>query len=416
MFPVAFGIFEKENTENWVWFMEQLKLAIGEPQGLAIHTDACKGLENAISTVYPNCEHRECMMHLMLNFKKKFKGDILDNMWPAAWTYEVEKHDALIAEIGAQSAEAITYLHMHHNRVWTRSKFSAMTKVEYVSNNLAEVFNNWIREVKQLALVAFLDKLREMIMIMLEKRRAVAEKLLGYILPSVIKELNLRSRGLHYLEARASPYVAEISGNGWRHTVNLEKKECSCRRWQICGKPCTHALRFIFSKQAKLEEYVHECFSVARFKAAYKGVLMPIRGRSQWPKVNPGFDMIPPKLTRSAGRPRTRRIKNSTEGGGRRHKCKRCGAIGHLKKTCSEREIGSDVDRDATPPPRKKSKDEANIATTSSPKTPTKQGTPLGTPTSPMTRQRAAAIAIASTPPSASTRSKTVAPSPLRRV
>ncbi|XP_024316483.1 uncharacterized protein LOC104583481 [Brachypodium distachyon] len=85
MFPVAFGIFEKENTENWVWFMQQLKLCIGDPEGLTIHTDACKELENAIKKVYPNCEHRECMMHLMMNFKK-FKGDILDNMWPAAWT------------------------------------------------------------------------------------------------------------------------------------------------------------------------------------------------------------------------------------------------------------------------------------------------------------------------------------------
>ena len=62
---------------------------------------------------------------------------------------------------------------------------------------------------------------------------------------------------------------------------------------------------------------------------------------------------------------------------------------------------------------RKKSKVEASIAATS-PKTPTKQGTQLGTPTSPMTRQRAAAIAIVSTPPSASTRSKTATPSPLR--
>ncbi|KAE8769547.1 hypothetical protein D1007_58844 [Hordeum vulgare] len=56
---------------------------------------------------------------------------------------------------------------------------------------------------------------------------------------------------------------------------------------------------------------------------------------------------------------------------------------------------------------------EASITATSSPKTPTKQGTQLGSPTSPMTRQRAAAIAIASTPPSASTRSKIAAPSPL---
>jgi transposase-like protein len=71
MFHVAFGIFEKETTKNWVWFMQQLKLAIGDPPGLAIHTDACKGLENAISKVYPDCEHRECMMHLMLRKSSK---------------------------------------------------------------------------------------------------------------------------------------------------------------------------------------------------------------------------------------------------------------------------------------------------------------------------------------------------------
>jgi hypothetical protein len=105
-----------------------------------------------------------------------------------------------------------------------------------------------------------------MIMMMLQKRRAVGETLLGHILPSVIKELNLKSKGMHYLEARASPNLGGISGNGWRHTVDLEKKGCSCRRWKICGKPCTHAFWFIFSKQAMLEEYVDEYFSVARFQ------------------------------------------------------------------------------------------------------------------------------------------------------
>jgi transposase-like protein len=56
-----------------VWFIEQLKVAIGEPQGDAIHIDAYKGLESVISVVYPDCEHRGCMMHLILNFKKKIQ-------------------------------------------------------------------------------------------------------------------------------------------------------------------------------------------------------------------------------------------------------------------------------------------------------------------------------------------------------
>jgi hypothetical protein len=354
MFPVAIGIFEKENTENWVWFMQQLKLCIGDRKGLAIHTDACKGLENAINAVYPNCEHRECMMHLMLNFKKKFKGDILDNMWPAAWTYEVEKHESFIAAIEAASPEAIAYLRQHHDRVWTRSKFSPIAKVEYVSNNLAEVFNNWIREKKQLAIVELLDTYREMVMLMRGKRRELADKLQGTILPSVIKELNQKSKGLRYGEVRATPTIAEISGNGWRHTVDLGKRECSCRRWQIGGKPCTHALHFIFSKGEKVDQYVDDCFSVAKFQTAYEPILMPIRGQSQWPKVQPDFEMIPPKLSRSAGRPRTRRYKNSWVGGtGRKHVCKRCGATGHLKKTCKEPEKDSDADQDATPLPKR---------------------------------------------------------------
>ena len=52
MYPVAYGIFDNENNSNWKWFMIQLKRAIGTPQGLAIHTDACKGLSYAVGNVF----------------------------------------------------------------------------------------------------------------------------------------------------------------------------------------------------------------------------------------------------------------------------------------------------------------------------------------------------------------------------
>jgi hypothetical protein len=43
------------------------------------------------------------------------------------------------------------------------SIFSTITKVGYVNNNLAKLFNNWVREYKMPALVEFLEKLRQMI-------------------------------------------------------------------------------------------------------------------------------------------------------------------------------------------------------------------------------------------------------------
>jgi hypothetical protein len=39
--------------------MEQLKKAIGDPPLLAICSDACKGLENAMNNIFPNIEQRE---------------------------------------------------------------------------------------------------------------------------------------------------------------------------------------------------------------------------------------------------------------------------------------------------------------------------------------------------------------------
>jgi hypothetical protein len=67
MFPVAIGLFQSESEASWTWFMMQLKRCIGPVSPLAIHTDACKGLENAVNNVFPHAEKRECFGHLWMN-------------------------------------------------------------------------------------------------------------------------------------------------------------------------------------------------------------------------------------------------------------------------------------------------------------------------------------------------------------
>jgi len=76
LFPVAYGVLEAESTESWKWFLQNLRHMIGFPNGLVIHTDACKGLEIAVDQVFPGLEHRECMRHLVANFGKLFKGKL----------------------------------------------------------------------------------------------------------------------------------------------------------------------------------------------------------------------------------------------------------------------------------------------------------------------------------------------------
>jgi hypothetical protein len=53
-----------------------------------------------VQEVFPGVEHRECMLHLVSNFKKKFHRKVFDDhLWPAAYSWNLclfEKHGAAI--------------------------------------------------------------------------------------------------------------------------------------------------------------------------------------------------------------------------------------------------------------------------------------------------------------------------------
>jgi zinc finger SWIM domain-containing protein 3 len=342
LFPVAYGIFDLETTENWTWFMNQLRMAIGTPLGLTISSDACKGLATAIASEFPDSEHRECMRHLMENFKKRYHGDVFTNhMWPAAKAYTIEKCHYHLSEINKVSPEAITFLENNHKQLWCRSKFSELSKCDYINNNISESFNSWIKDLKNLHIVDLVDKIRQRLMMTFNKRRIVGAKLQGVILPTVIKELNAKSRNVgKVIISKGGDKCAEVSGinsddNVWRHAVELDRQECTCREWQIRGQPCIHAIAFICSIRGhRLEDYVHNYYSVSKFRVAYASVIRPMSDKSQWIKHDPGFKVYPPKTKRPPGRPRKERIHGCLEKRYKKQQCKRCKRYGHQERTC----------------------------------------------------------------------------------
>ena len=152
--------------------------------------------------------------------------------------------------------------------------------------------------------------------------------------------------------------------------MKIGSRECTCLEWQHTGKPCEHALAFLIeTTDVNFQPYVHEYYSVSRFRAAYAGEIEPITDKSQWPHVNLDIEMVPPVLKSSVGRRRKQRIKscledgggskrkkkddngktNSQEGGekekekekkrfGSKNRCKECGILGHRKATCKQNE------------------------------------------------------------------------------
>ena len=172
MHPVAIGVIDSETNENWVWFMERLKEAIGTPVGLTFSTDCGQAVMNGVSEVFPQAEHRECMYHLVQNFKKRYSGQIFDDqIWASAYSwnpYMFEKHYQMMAE---KKPEAMKYLQENHKKLWTRSQFSTLSKVDYITNNLAEAFNKWVKDIKSQNLDDLLDTIRQMLLIKWNNRK-----------------------------------------------------------------------------------------------------------------------------------------------------------------------------------------------------------------------------------------------------
>ncbi|XP_040380857.1 uncharacterized protein LOC102714198 [Oryza brachyantha] len=296
MYPMAYGFIDSETSDNWIWFMTQLHKVIGDLPLLAVCTNACKGLELAVKYAFPMAEQRECFRHLMDNYVKKFSG--AEHMYPAGRAYRREVYEYHMSKV-LENPDVKYYLDTYHSLKWMRSGFNPAIKCDYVTNNIAEVFNNWIKDIKDLPVCELADRLREMIMVLWYKRRKIGQRLEG--------------------------------------------------------KPCQHALALITAqplRDVKMEDFVHEYYSVERFKNAYKRLIQPLPDKSQWPKVDLSHDLGAPLGKRSAGRQRKNRIKGALEGGGATNKannegketekekkrikgptkCQKCGGLGYRKR------------------------------------------------------------------------------------
>lgn len=104
------------------------------------------------------------------------------------------------------------------------------------------------------------------------------------------------------------------------------------------SKPCQHALALITKSECvdvNLEDFVHDYYSVERFKNAYKRIIEPMPDRTQWPQVDLPFMVGAPLDKRGRGRYKKLRIKSCLEGENSKG-----------KKAAEER--GKEADKEAT--------------------------------------------------------------------
>jgi hypothetical protein len=132
-----------------------------------------------------------------------------------------------------------------------RSKFIEEIKCDHITNNVAEVWNRWVKDVKDLPIADLADTLRSKFMELHAKRRKIGEKFEGHVmLPIVVRQLNIMSRQLGHLNVKEDD------------RDETKVKEITCREWQVSEKPCHHGLALITTiRNPNIESYMHIYYS-----------------------------------------------------------------------------------------------------------------------------------------------------------
>ncbi|XP_057442780.1 uncharacterized protein LOC130734405 [Lotus japonicus] len=169
----------------------------------------------------------------------------------------------------------------------------------------------------------------------------------------------------------------EVSKNEHKYVVNLGHGTCACRRWQLSGIPCAHAVACMWHWNRALEDYVNIAYRRSTFLDTYSYLIRANNGPKLWAAV-PGLRITPPYMRRDVGRPKKARRKNNDEKKNpnslRRYnktaQCKRCGEYRHNKRTCkgkaaADREIpigGNQTDNKRLHPEMRKKRSAGGIS------------------------------------------------------
>ncbi|XP_058776132.1 uncharacterized protein LOC131650439 [Vicia villosa] len=136
--------------------------------------------------------------------------------------------------------------------------------------------------------------------------------------------------------------VRHIEHQGDIFGVNLKDHDCSCRKWQLTGLPCVHALSAMKSRSLTFDDYIPEIYKKARYISVYEPIIYPVNGTNLWVRTEYP-DVQPPKFKKMPGRPKKKRNREQGEIDGSDRKmrktgmvlrCTRCRQTGHNKSTC----------------------------------------------------------------------------------
>ncbi|XP_044465403.1 uncharacterized protein LOC123195648 [Mangifera indica] len=267
IFPLVFGIGGKEETITWSPFLRALYRCIGDIPNLAIISDRHNAIIRCVREVFPNAHHGWCNHHIKGNMRSRYKQTkhIEGLFWRVVKAYRIEDFQEALRMIKAENPTAAAYLEgacTHSLTPWAEEK-----------------------------IVSHIQKSANMI----------------------VKPITIDRYEVH---APSKPVAI----------VDLAKKECTCRKFQLSQIACTHVAAIVrFQKLSHCYPWVNKYYSAEYWQAVYRESVEPLGDPSESVQSEEIRIVHPPQMGhRCSGRPSEHNRRPSQGEETRQVECSRC--------------------------------------------------------------------------------------------
>ncbi|GJY48964.1 mutator type transposase [Tanacetum coccineum] len=212
IYPLAYAVVESETKKSWLWFRDCLgdDLELFRNSNFTFVTDRHKGVIPALAETFPAAEHKYCLKHIYDNMKLQWRGKLFKELlWRCATATTVTHFNRFMEEVKQANKDVYDWLKDIPPQHWARPHFDVLL------NNMCEVIS----------------------------------KSTGPLTPKATKIFEfIKKQAAQYTISWNGGILYQATGQyGDQCVVNVEERSCSCRKWDLTGMSCKHAVATIWN-------------------------------------------------------------------------------------------------------------------------------------------------------------------------
>ncbi|XP_060202697.1 uncharacterized protein LOC132631112 [Lycium barbarum] len=277
------------------------------------------------------------------HLKNTYNGTFVSASTLDGAAYTQDEFDKLMEKIENVDIRVKEYLDDAGREKWAHL-YSPVNRGWTMTSNIEECINGKLVAARELPVFDFLEEVRRMF----GRWNCTNKKNGTYTFSTLSRRyqeiLSMNEyKSLRMRVEESTEYVYTVNDGPRRFIIDLKRKTCSCRMFQMDKIPCSHAWAVLKSKNLTADAYCSELFKPNTVVNTYDVLVDPLPDESEWNVPTHILEevVLPPRYKRPPGRPEKKRDNPLMELmiGKRRNACSTCGRLGHNRRSCGNQPL-----------------------------------------------------------------------------